>query len=56
MSALQLDEEAPAELGRLGTLIQDKPEGFAIGEEELRAAALTAAKYAFDMGECYFSR
>jgi U3 small nucleolar RNA-associated protein MPP10 len=50
MSSEQAEVAVPAELERLSTLVRDKPEAFAAGDESIRTSALTAAKYVFDMG------
>lgn len=41
----------PDELGNLSTLVEKTPEVLATGGEDVRLAALHAAKYVFDMGE-----
>ena len=43
--------ELPQELSILSTRIDEKPESFATGNEDIRLAALRAAKYVFDLGE-----
>ena len=45
------DAELPAELGRLASLIDEKPEAYATGDKDIQDAALAAAKYIFDMSE-----
>ena len=41
----------PSQLGRLASLIEKKPESFATGDEDIRDAALFAAKYVFDLSK-----
>lgn len=36
---------------KLSELVAERPEKFGTGDHEIQVAALTAAKYAFDMGE-----
>lgn len=46
-----VEAELPAELNRLVSLIDEKPEAFGSGDEDIQDAALAAAKYIFDLGE-----
>ncbi|KAL5534201.1 hypothetical protein ACEPAG_663 [Sanghuangporus baumii] len=43
------ENELPVELSRLVSLIDEKPEAFASGDRDIQDAALTAAKYIFDL-------
>ncbi|KAL5518905.1 MPP10 [Sanghuangporus vaninii] len=43
------ENELPAELSRLVSLIDEKPEAYASGDKDIQEAALTAAKYIFDL-------
>lgn len=45
-----LDLVIPDELNNLSILVEKSPERLASGSEDLRLAALQAAKYVFDMG------
>ncbi|OCB84628.1 Mpp10 protein [Sanghuangporus baumii] len=51
MSAENVSTESdlPAELSRLVSLIDEKPEAYASGDKDIQEAALTAAKYIFDL-------
>lgn len=40
----------PAELKALALLVEDTPQGFASGNETIASAALSAAKFIFDLG------
>lgn len=41
----------PAELSKLSTIIDEKPESFASGDDAIREVALHAAKFIFDLSE-----
>ncbi|KAL5495224.1 MPP10 [Sanghuangporus weigelae] len=43
------ENELPAELSRLVSLIDEKPEAYGSGDNDIQEAALTAAKYIFDL-------
>jgi hypothetical protein len=43
--------EGPHELVYLTEIVKERPESLALGNDDIRTAALTAAKYAFDTGE-----
>ena len=43
--------ELPSELQELSLSIDEKPDSFAVGNEDIRLAALKATKYVFDLGE-----
>jgi U3 small nucleolar RNA-associated protein MPP10 len=47
---MQSDVVPISELDRLSKLVEAKPESFASGDEDVRIAALAAAKHVFDMG------
>ena len=42
--------QLPPELETLSNLVEETPEKFASGSEEIRAAALSAAKFVYDLG------
>lgn len=46
----EVQENTPAQFKSLSLLVHERPEALATGDEHLRAAALAAAKYAFDLG------
>jgi hypothetical protein len=50
MAATLPDVHVPNELNNLSALMEEKPEMLAAGSEDIRLAALHAAKYVFDMG------
>jgi hypothetical protein len=52
MSSDEAELAVPTEFSRLAAFVHDKLEGFATGDEDLRASALAATKHAFDMGKC----
>ena len=43
------DVPLPSELQNLSNLLEECPETLALGNQELQAAALNAAKYVFDL-------
>jgi U3 small nucleolar RNA-associated protein MPP10 len=50
---MDVDTVTPPELARLTGLVEAKPEAFASGDEDIRIAALAAAKHVFDIGTLY---
>jgi hypothetical protein len=50
MSSGGAEPVVPVEFNQLATLVHTKPESFATGDDDIRMAALTAAKHAFDTG------
>ncbi len=52
-SNVEVDIVLPAELQKLSTLLDDRPETLATGNGEIHAAALAATKYIFDLCKSY---
>lgn len=54
MQAIELDDmeviQLPPELQNLSMVVENNPESFATGNDEIQVAALNATKYVYDLG------
>lgn len=51
----EASEQSFPELEPLVKLVEEKPEGFAFGDAEIKNAALAATKFVFDLGMDFYS-